>query len=151
MKNEAVMYQKGIPETTMSGKFYDLVGSVTASKDLIQHEDQPRFYLHVNPENSLYDRFRNLVEEWKQDTKYSSSIAAKTAHPAYQAIIGMGAPVLPILLSELSKNPDYWFVALRAISAASGHEVNPVLPSDRGNLKAMAQSWVDWGEADGYL
>jgi hypothetical protein len=59
----------------------------------------------------------------------------------YQQIIGMGWPAVPLILEELQREPDQWFWALEAITDA-----NPVLPESAGNVRLMAQAWVEWGK-----
>lgn len=63
-------------------------------------------------------------------------------HPAYQAIIGMGAEALPLILEDLRENSGHWYWALKAISAE-----DPVVPSDSGSIKRMKRAWLQWGEA----
>jgi hypothetical protein len=67
-------------------------------------------------------------------------------HPAYQQILELGPPVLPLLLRDLTHRPEHWFLALHALTGA-----NPVASEDRGNLRAMAAAWIAWGHAAGYL
>jgi hypothetical protein len=64
----------------------------------------------------------------------------------YQRIIGMGWPVVPLILEELRREPDQWFWALEAIT-----EENPVPAADAGNVRRMAQAWIDWGVSQGLL
>ena len=49
-------------------------------------------------------------------------------------IIGMGPAVVPLILSELEKEPDRWFWALEAIT-----DENPVAASDAGDIEASAR------------
>ncbi len=44
--------------------------------------------------------FRELVNQWKQETRGISSSTELILHPAYQQIIGMGRDVIPLLLRE---------------------------------------------------
>src|SRR5258708_13199003 len=74
-------------------------------------------------------RFKRLAQQWKDDTKYSSSISRNSMHPAYQQIIGMGEPVVPVLLRELEQRPDHWFCALRTITGR-----DPVPPQPPGHI-----------------
>lgn len=67
-------------------------------------------------------------------------------HPAYQAIIGMGAPALPLILEDLRQNSGHWYWALKAIS-----NEDPVAPGDRGAIKKMKEAWLRWGEAKGLI
>ena len=89
---------------------------------------------------SLETHFRALVKQWKKDTETDSSIARMIRHPAYQEIICMGEPVVPLLLAELKKEPDFWFAALQQITGA-----DPVPKAIAGKIKEMAKAWIDWG------
>jgi hypothetical protein len=66
--------------------------------------------------------------------------------PPYQRIIGMGPPVVPLILAALQREPDQWFWALDSIT-----EENPVPPEAAGRVRLMAQAWVDWGRRNGIL
>jgi hypothetical protein len=89
--------------------------------------------------------FHALAERWTKETAHLSNMAKKALHPAYQEIIGMGEGVVPLLLAELRREPDDWFWALYAITGA-----NPVPVESRGNLRAMAEAWLQWGFEKGY-
>ena len=89
--------------------------------------------------------FPTLAQRWKKDTAHQSNMAKKALHSAYQEIIGMGERVVPLLLAELRREPDDWFWALHAITGA-----NPVPPASSGNLRAMADAWLQWGSEKGY-
>jgi CheY-like chemotaxis protein len=92
----------------------------------------------------VHGRFRGLVRKWKRDTSFSSSVTKIVIHPAYQRIIGMGPAILPSILSELKKDPDHWFWALKSITGA-----DPVTEPDRGNVRAMAKAWLHWARERG--
>lgn len=64
---------------------------------------------------------------------------------AYQQIIGMGAPVVELILQDLKREPDHWFWALRSITGE-----NPVEEGDRGRVGKMAEAWLEWGRRNGY-
>jgi hypothetical protein len=64
----------------------------------------------------------------------------------YQRIIGMGWPAVPLILEELSREPDQWFLALEAIT-----EENPVNPEDAGKVCVMARAWLEWGRRSGLI
>ncbi len=89
--------------------------------------------------------FNQLVSNWKTSRRASSFSTAMSAHPAYLRIIGMGEKALPLILRELEKELDHWFVALKAISGA-----DPVPQQSRGNLREMANAWIQWGREQGY-
>jgi hypothetical protein len=89
-------------------------------------------------------RFHMLVREWKEGTRLFSSLHDMVSHPAYLQIIGMGQEAVPLLIDELRREPDHWFVALQAITAT-----NPIPPSASGNVDAMARAWLNWAEKRG--
>lgn len=89
--------------------------------------------------------FNSLVEEWRDQTRMLSLVTQKSMNPAYQRIIGMGQPIVPLIFRDLEQKPDHWFWALRAITGD-----NPVKPEQRGRMKEMAQAWIQWGKEHGY-
>jgi hypothetical protein len=93
----------------------------------------------------LETTFLQLTEQWQRETGMLSVVSKISMHPAYQRIIGMGQPVVPLIMRELEREPDHWFWALSAITG-----VNPVKPEQKGRLQEMAQAWITWGQANGY-
>jgi hypothetical protein len=91
-------------------------------------------------------RFEALAAEWKSAVAFTSSSSAMVAHSAYQAIIALGPPAVPLLLRELAREPAHWFEALKAISGE-----DPVPPADWGRVRAMAAAWLAWGRARGLI
>lgn len=85
-------------------------------------------------------RFRQLVRQWKDESRYLSNTAQMAMLRSYQSIIGMGPPAVPLLLAELRHEPDHWFWALESITLE-----NPVPPQDAGQLDKMARAWIAWG------
>jgi hypothetical protein len=94
---------------------------------------------------SLTQRFEELASRWREETELLSSTEAIVRHPAYQQIIGLGKPALPLILADLAKTSDLWFHALFAITGE-----NPIPPEIRGNVRKMAEIWLAWGERHGY-
>jgi hypothetical protein len=90
-------------------------------------------------------RFASLAARWKEETRLSSRAKDMAAHPAYREIIAMGERAVPLILAELEKEADHWFMALREITGAS-----PVPKEDRGIMKKMAAAWIVWGHEQGY-
>ena len=89
--------------------------------------------------------FQRLVHEWKTQRGASSSISKIVLCQAYQAIIGMGARAVPLILRKLrgeGDNPDQWFWALQAIT-----QEQPVAEKDWGNYRNMARAWLEWGSS----
>jgi hypothetical protein len=97
---------------------------------------------------TAYDapRFRELTQLWKRETAALSSSTQKAMHPAYQEIIGMGERALPLIFAEMTREPDHWFWALRAITRE-----NPVPQENQGNLRAMTWDWLAWGKRHGHI
>ncbi|SKB13023.1 hypothetical protein PL11201_460032 [Planktothrix sp. PCC 11201] len=93
----------------------------------------------------LEAKFNTLAEEWRAETRMLSLVTQKSMHSAYQRIIGMGQPVVPLILRDLEQKPDHWFWALRAITGD-----NPVKSEQCGRMKLMAQAWIQWGKEHGY-
>ncbi len=93
-----------------------------------------------------WERFRSLAQQWRTETQWLSSSTEIAMHPAYQAIIGMGAEVLPMILDDLRHNSGHWYWALKAIS-----NEDPVVPRDRGSIKKMKSAWLEWGHTKGLL
>jgi len=91
---------------------------------------------------ALAQQFQTLAIQWKDGTALLSSTSAMVAHPAYQAIIAMGPPVVPLLLRELERESAHWFEALKAITGE-----DPVPPADWGKVPAMAAAWLAWGRS----
>jgi hypothetical protein len=94
---------------------------------------------------NIEPEFLSLAETWKAERPSTSSMTAIVMHPAYQRIIGLGKPALPLILRELSKELDHWFWALKSISGE-----DPVPVEHRGRMKQMAQDWLQWGREKGY-
>ena len=95
---------------------------------------------------SIHERFYELRDDWKSKTRHLSNTAQISLVFSYQKIIGMGPAVVPLILSELEKEPDHWFWALEAIT-----DENPVAESDAGDIEASARVWVQWGRDKGLL
>jgi hypothetical protein len=65
-------------------------------------------------------------------------------HWAYQQIIGLGPAVIPFILEDLARKPDWWFWALAAIT---GEDV----AEGEQTLDGAAERWLEWGRSHGYL
>lgn len=94
----------------------------------------------------LEERFHKLVAAWKAESVFMSSAKDMAMLPSYQQIISMGRQAVPLILSELAREPDHWFWALGAITGA-----NPVPESSCGNVKEMTEAWLVWGKQRGFV
>ena len=95
---------------------------------------------------SAQDKFQRLSREWRAGRPRGVDVAQMVEHPAYQRIIGMGPPAIPLILRELDREVDHWFSALHALTGA-----DPVPESGMGNLSAMAEAWLNWGRGEGHI
>jgi len=94
----------------------------------------------------IQERFRRLASEWKKQSHYMSNTAQMAMLKPYQRIIGMGWPVVPLILEEMRREPDQWFWALEAIT-----EENPVPQEAAGMVPLMTQAWIEWGMTQGLI
>jgi hypothetical protein len=91
-------------------------------------------------------RFYQALYAWKDQTKVFSSVVDMISHPNYLEIVSLGSPAVPLLLAELIREPDFLFHALTAITG-----VNPIRPSDYGDMDAMCAAWIKWGREEGHI
>src|SRR6185437_11283446 len=89
--------------------------------------------------------FEKLGQEWREATRHLSNVSQKVKHPAYQAIIALGNPVVPLILREVETAPDDWFPALARITGE-----NPVPETSYGVVDGMAEAWLRWARSQGY-
>ena len=54
----------------------------------------------------------------------------------------MGSAALPFIFSELEREPDNWFWALKAITGE-----DPVPEEHRGDVALMAKDWLAWAQS----
>ncbi|MGI8551448.1 MAG: hypothetical protein ACR2PL_11790 [Dehalococcoidia bacterium] len=90
--------------------------------------------------------FQALLEQWRTDTQLMSVASRMVKHPAYEAIVAMAWVAVPLLLRKLETQPGHYFVAMSAITGE-----NPIPPDDAGDIRKMAQAWLEWGRECGYL
>lgn len=98
------------------------------------------------PSAEDWREFKRLTEQWRKERGSTSSIKEMVGCQSYLRIVNFGPKAITMLLWELQRQPDFWFAALRAIT-----NDNPVLPSMRGNIKAMATAWIQWGVQNRYI
>jgi hypothetical protein len=118
-----------------------------AERDLFSDLSEPISSDPPSPaQRQLSDDFVSLVREWKATRGHASSVTKMAKNPAYERIIAMGEPAIPLILTELRREPDHWFPALHAITGA-----NPIPTESRGKLGEMMKAWLDWGKEHGYI
>src|SRR6266540_3625363 len=91
----------------------------------------------TEPPETIEQTFRRLAAVWLTETAYVSSTTDMVAHPAFQEIVAMGPPVVPLLLRELERGTGHWHRALGRITG-----VSPVPPEGRGNIAQVKEAWL---------
>lgn len=88
----------------------------------------------------VQDQFKKLALIWQEETDFYSLIADRIEHPAFQKIVALGSPAVPLLLKELEQNPDFWFLALQKITGE-----NPI-PNSANNctMDELSEAWFNW-------
>jgi len=100
----------------------------------------------TDAQDDVSAEFQRLVDNWRHETGIYSTIERKSMHPSYQRIIGMGEQALPLILREMTRRPEHWFWALRAISGK-----NPIPAEHVGEIDAMTKDWLTWGTENKYI
>lgn len=119
---------------------------MTISKDKPAPPAQSE-YAALNYDNSLEAKFQRCAAAWKRDTDHISVEGEIATHEAYQSIISMGAPAIPLIMEDLQQKPHHWFIALDALTGESQE-----LPEeDYGSINALSEAWVKWGKSRGYI
>jgi len=113
--------------------------------NLLSFGGESRTASRVSP-TSESETFARLAADWRSKRGPVSAITEMVMMPEYQRIIGMGSGALPLILEELERCPDHWFWALKAITGE-----DPVPAEARGDLRRMADAWLQWGYANGTL
>lgn len=118
-----------------ASEYYSSIGLVVA-KLAKKKEEQKKA-------EALRRTFLELSKKWRDDTAFKSSVSDLVLDPSYQRILTLGSAVVPLILEELAKGPEYWFWALEAIT-----DQNPVPEVEQGQIALMTQRWIDWGKAN---
>jgi hypothetical protein len=85
-------------------------------------------------------QFYGLLSEWRAETAGLSSTTKIIMNAAYQQIIGLGPPAVPLLLRELTIRPEHLGWALRSITRE-----DPVPSDAAGDVVRIANEWLAWG------
>jgi hypothetical protein len=95
---------------------------------------------------SIEQRVRRLLAQWRRDTAYMSASTQITGHPAYQELIAIGPAALPFLFRDLEQTGDgHQSKALTVITGA-----HPVPAEERGQIRKIPETWVRWARENGY-
>lgn len=132
------MYQSATKSTLSQAKYREQ--EIAPSKAVLLFFDVRK------SSNRIQEKLKRLLTEWRNATLFSSSVTDITSDPSYCKIIRMGKPIVPHLLKELDKSPEFLFAALRAITGD-----DPVYDAIRGDTRKMAEAWGEWGKQEGYI
>lgn len=90
-------------------------------------------------------QFEDLKSRWINECKFISSSPQIRNNENYKEIIKLGDDVVPLILHDLTEQPNHWFYALEQITGAC-----PTGPEDHGDIQALSQKWIEWGKNEGY-
>jgi hypothetical protein len=93
----------------------------------------------------MEDKFTRLADTWEQETQFLSSLGDIVTHKAHLQIMAMGLDAIPLILKRMQHAPGLWFDALSFLTRD-----DPVTDDIRGDLHAMTNAWLEWGERNGY-
>ena len=95
----------------------------------------------------LVPMFENLLEAWNKDTRHHSNSSYTHTHLAYQAILAIGKPVIPLIVKDLKNDArNHWFHAIRHILGDG-----PEIPEEhRGRVAIMEEIYLKWLAERGY-
>lgn len=103
--------------------------------------DELKQSLQEAAQHKLNQEIRELLQIWHDDTAMHSSISAIANHGSYERIVNMGDAAVDQLLLSIHEHTTRCILALTDIT-----KENPVKAENRGNLKRMAQDWVDFSK-----
>lgn len=101
----------------------------------------------VTEEADIERRFAAIARQWRAETGRLSSAMKMSQHPAYQEIISMGWPAVPLILKELQKRPGHWLIALHQITG----EQPAMKPGDETYFSKAVEAWIEWGKERGLI
>jgi hypothetical protein len=95
----------------------------------------------------IQERFRGLVQSWKKEVAFESSLTEILMNHNYLKIIGLGPRALPLIFQELEREPDLWFLALESITGK-----DPAASEDNtGDFKRISDIWLQGGRDRGFI
>lgn len=98
----------------------------------------------VSPE--IEQRFLELVEQWRNETRGDGVGTRTLKHPSYLEILEMGPPAVPLILRDLAAGGGFWIGALAKLTGE-----DPVPAAERGRNAKMREAWLAWGRAHGLI
>lgn len=85
-----------------------------------------KFYLHL--------------AQWRDETAFLSTLDDKLQNAHFQAILGLGRAILPLIIDELQRHPDFLFLALNSLAPESD------VIAFKGSPSETIEAWLRWAE-----
>ena len=95
------------------------------------------------PVETLEQRFQRLLETWRRATDHHSSLTIIRSHPAFQELVALGEPAVPLMLRALAD--PFNFELTTALQTITGET-----PAAAADQAATVKAWLDWGRQRGY-
>ena len=96
--------------------FEGVTGEFDATKSILPNcisaESTGEFY-------TLQATFEELADEWERETLAYSFMSQKMAHPAYQKLVRLGVPAIPLIRQRMKQDPGYWYAVIRNIEQSA--------------------------------
>lgn len=107
----------------------------------------PDYICWICGSEKLVPMFDGLKEKWYSETGLHSNSNVINSHPAYQAILAIGKPAIPLIIKEMRAGErGHWFHAVRHI-LGDGPEIPEAV---RGRIRIMEKIYLEWLEERGY-
>jgi hypothetical protein len=82
-----------------------------------------------------------VLRRWRSETTIISDPREVFAHPSFKALVENARVCLPLILSDLRLSPSNLVYVLE-----EAFGVSPYPKSSEGDLRAMTDAWLSWGE-----
>lgn len=149
-RKQAVRFHHDVRRLGRSGEVWLSPDPKDEAEDPSRPPAEPLFHntepdlLPFSPSLEIASIFSELADRWEEDTSIESMLERMVLHPAYQQIIGLGRPAIPLILDRLQRSAGHWFWALVAITrqdVAYGEET----------VEGARKAWLVWGRQHGYI
>jgi hypothetical protein len=91
--------------------------------------------------NNIENKFKQLHNQWKEETKYFSSVQEITENKNFKEIVNLGKKVIPFIIEQLKIEQSFLTVALKQII-----NEDPVKENHYGIPQAITNDWIEWYE-----
>ena len=109
---------------------------ITINQDLIK--DSKRDAAFMADDQYISIRLRGFIDNWRKETKFSSSISKMVQNTNFKNILSLGKPAVPAILNEIHFAPSNLVWALNYIEGFNISKT-PV------TIEEACKKWVKWG------